>query len=98
MSDSDDHALLKDYCTARSEAAFTQLVQRHLPLVYHAALRRLGIPALAEEAAQNAFARLAVKIAAVARHPERLRAWLHRTAYLEACTIARKEHRLTRLP
>ncbi|HWB02842.1 MAG TPA: sigma-70 family RNA polymerase sigma factor [Verrucomicrobiales bacterium] len=98
MSDSDDTSLLHEYCASRSEAAFTSLVRRHLPLVYHAALRRLTVPALAEEAAQNAFARLAVKAGSVARHPERLRAWLHRTAYLEACVLARKESRQARLP
>lgn len=93
-----DSSDLREFCTSRSEAAFTALVRRHLPLVYHAALRRLGSAALAEEAAQNAFSRLALKASAVARHPERLRAWLHRTAYLEACTLARKEARLSRLP
>ena len=98
MSGPDDATLLREYCATRSEQAFTTLVRRHLPLVYHAALRRLGSPALAEEAAQNAFARLAFKSASAARHPERLRAWLHRTAFLEACTIARKETRLSRLP
>ena len=98
MPDPDDASLLREYCTSRSEAAFTQLVRRHLPLVFHAALRRLDSPALADEAAQNAFTRLAVKAAAVARHPARLRAWLHRTAFLEACTLARREARLSRLP
>jgi len=98
MLSPDDATLLRDYCATRSEHAFTQLVQRHLPLVYHAALRRLNMPALAEEAAQNAFTRLAAKASAVARHPERLRAWLHRTAFLEACTLARREARLSRLP
>jgi RNA polymerase sigma factor (sigma-70 family) len=98
MLSPDDATLLRDYCATRSEHAFTQIVQRHLPLVFHAALRRLKVPALAEEAVQNAFARLAAKASAVARHPERLRAWLHRTAFLEACTLARREARLSRLP
>ncbi|HWB02844.1 MAG TPA: sigma-70 family RNA polymerase sigma factor [Verrucomicrobiales bacterium] len=98
MSEPDDSALLKEFCTTHNDTAFTSLVRRHLPLVYHAALRRLKLPALAEEAAQNAFARLAAKAASVANHPERLRAWLHRTAYLEACTLARKETRQARVP
>lgn len=96
--DGSDASDLREYRDRRSEPAFTALVRRHLPLVFHAALRRLGSAALAEEAAQNAFARLAAKAPAVARHPERLRAWLHRTAFLEACTLARKEARLSRLP
>ncbi|MCW1920972.1 sigma-70 family RNA polymerase sigma factor [Luteolibacter arcticus] len=94
----DDRSLLEWFRDTRSEPAFTELVRRHLPLVFQVAHRRLGSAALAEEAAQHAFARLAIKAAAVARHPERLRAWLHRTAYFEASTLARKETRLSRLP
>ncbi|MEO5916843.1 MAG: sigma-70 family RNA polymerase sigma factor [Luteolibacter sp.] len=96
--ETDDSTLLNDFRDKRSDAAFTELVRRHLPLVFHVARRRLGSAALAEEAAQNAFARLAAKAAAVSHHPERLRAWLHRTAYFEASTLARKETRLSRLP
>ena len=94
----DDLRLLEAFRDTRDDAAFTELVRRHLPLVFHVAYRRLGSAALAEEAAQHAFARLAAKVAAVARNPERLRAWLHRTAYFEASTLARKEARLSRLP
>ena len=94
----EDSTLLNEFRHWRSEAAFTELVRRHLPLVFHVALRRLGSAALAEEATQQAFTRLAAKAAAVARHPERLKAWLHRTAYFEASTLARKELRLSRLP
>ncbi len=83
----DDATLLRRFCATRDEAAFTRLVRRHLPLVYHVAWRRLGSRALAEEAAQNTFAVLAAKAKHVARHPERLRAWLHRTAHLEACAL-----------
>lgn len=94
----DDANLLRDFRQSGSDVAFTELVRRHLPLVFQVALRRLGSAALAEEAAQNAFTRLAAKVAAVSRHPERLRAWLHRTAYFEASTLARKEHRQSRVP
>jgi RNA polymerase sigma factor (sigma-70 family) len=94
----DDGTLLESFRDTRSESAFTELVRRHLPLVFHVAQRRLGSAALAQEATQNAFTRLAAKSAAVARNPERLRAWLHRTAYFEASTLARKESRLSRIP
>ncbi|GAA5131543.1 sigma-70 family RNA polymerase sigma factor [Luteolibacter yonseiensis] len=97
-SEPDDSTLLNDFRDTRNDAAFTEIVRRHLPLVFHVALRRLGTTALAEEAAQHAFARLAAKVASVCHHPERLRAWLHRTAYFEASTLARKETRLSRLP
>jgi RNA polymerase sigma factor (sigma-70 family) len=94
----DDSVLLNDFRDTGNDAAFTEIVRRHLPLVFHVALRRLGTAALAEEAAQHAFACLATKVGAVSCHPERLRAWLHRTAYFEASTLARKETRLSRLP
>jgi hypothetical protein len=38
----DDAALLRRYADDRSEEAFTELVNRHLGLVYHAALRQCG--------------------------------------------------------
>ncbi|GAA5131527.1 sigma-70 family RNA polymerase sigma factor [Luteolibacter yonseiensis] len=97
-SESDDGTLLNDFRDTRNNAAFTEIVRRYLPLVFHVALRRLGSAALAEEASQHAFARLAAKAGVVSRHPERLRAWLHRTACFEASALARKETRLSRLP
>jgi hypothetical protein len=51
----DDAELLRRYADARSQEAFTELVERHLGLVYHAALRRTGRPHLAEEAAGYEF-------------------------------------------
>lgn len=94
----DDRILLERFRDTRSDAAFTSLVRRYLPMVFEVARRRLGSAALAEEAAQCAFTRLAAKAGAVARHPERLAAWLQRTAYCEACALARKEARLSHVP
>ncbi len=84
MTETDDILLMRSFCADRDEAAFAQLVGRHLGMVHGVALRRLRSRVLAEEVAQNVFTRLAVKADAVARHPERLRGWLHRTAWLEA--------------
>ncbi len=94
----DDGSLLAQFCDTRCDAAFSGLVRRHLPLVFGVARRRLGSAALAEEAAQMTFARLAAKASEVARNPERLAAWLHRTAYYEASSLARREARLSRVP
>ena len=93
-----DATLLKAFRDRRDEQAFTALVRRHLPLVFHIARSRLGSAALAEEAAQTTFARLAAKASAVAQHPDRLKAWLYRTAWFEASDLARKEARLSKIP
>lgn len=98
IHDQDDRALLETFRASRSGAAFTELVRRHLPLVMQVARRRLPSRAVAEEAAQITFSLLANKIATVASHPERLMAWLCRTAYLTAKGLARKEARLTKIP
>jgi len=38
----DDAELLRRYATDRSEAAFAELVRRHVDLVYSTALRQMG--------------------------------------------------------
>ena len=49
MRPPDDAQLLTEYTARHSEDAFTELVGRHVGLVYSAALRQVGEPALAEE-------------------------------------------------
>src|SRR5437667_5962274 len=56
----DDVALLRRYAAEGSEAAFTELVERYLPLVYSAALRQVGGDrSAAEDVAQHVFIELA---------------------------------------
>jgi RNA polymerase sigma factor (sigma-70 family) len=57
----DDHTLLSRFAKAKDETAFTELVRRHLDLVYGVCLRRTGSRSLAEELVQNVFASLARK-------------------------------------
>ncbi len=78
-----DEQLLRAYCTQRDEAAFAQLVQRHLNLVFSTALRLLGDRSAAEEIAQNVFISLARKATSI-RPDAGLAGWLHRAAILEA--------------
>ena len=79
MNDRTDQQLLRDYVQNRSEAAFAELVQRHVDFVYSAAMRLVGNPQSAEDVTQGVFVCLAQDAARVAEHPV-LSGWLHCTA------------------
>jgi DNA-directed RNA polymerase specialized sigma24 family protein len=64
----DDAELLGCYASDQSEDAFAELVRRHLPFVYAAALRQVGgDDSLAQDVAQIVFSDLARK--RVGAHP-----------------------------
>ncbi len=87
-----DVELLREYAHAGSEASFAELVRRHLDLVYAAAKRQLGSPALAEDVAQSVFldlARQARKFPASTP----LVAWLHLVTRRTAIDLVRHESR-----
>lgn len=92
MDELTDQELLSRYTLQKNEEAFSQLVRRHLPVVFHTAHRQLGDHHLSEETAQTVFAILARKAGRLRTHPC-LVAWLHRTAYFIARRTVRKEHR-----
>jgi len=79
----DDMALLREYATRNSEAAFETLVSRRVGFVYSAALRQVRDPHLAEEITQAVFILLAQK---AGRIPDRtiLTGWLFRTTRFTA--------------
>lgn len=88
-----DNELLRLYTKTGSEAAFSELVQRHVNLVYSAALRQVGGDAhLAHDAAQSVFIDLARKAHSLARRSN-LSGWLYTSAYFAAGKIARTENR-----
>ena len=73
----DDQQLLDRYTTDRSEAAFGELVERYVSLVYSAALRRTGGNAdLSNDVAQQVFTDLARKARSLPRGVV-LAGWLH---------------------
>lgn len=90
---STDAELLRRYVDDKSESAFTELVQRHLGLVYSVSLRRVGGDAhLAEDVAQKVFADLARKSSSLLDRPT-LGGWLYASAHLASAAIVRSERR-----
>jgi RNA polymerase sigma factor (sigma-70 family) len=87
-----DIQLLRRYARESSEDAFSEIVERHLPLVYSAALRQVRSPDLAQEVAQSVFVELA-------RNAQKLptstivAAWLYQVARRTAIDVVRRETR-----
>src|SRR5579862_9562227 len=93
----DDEELLAHYAKDRSEAAFGELVARHVNLVYSVALRRTGGDAhLAQDVAQEVFTDLARKAPFLPKNIV-LAGWLHRATRYAAAgatrTIRRRRRR-----
>ena len=85
-----DQALLRRYLDDSSQAAFTALVNRHLSLVYYAAIRQLGGETeAARDVVQVVFSTLARKAARVASHPS-LSGWLFTATRLAALEESRR--------
>jgi uncharacterized protein (TIGR03435 family) len=92
MRDANDMELVREYVRVNSEAAFAELVRRHINLVYSSALRHVGLAASAEEITQAVFIILARKAASL--RPETiLEGWLYETARLTALSFRRGERR-----
>lgn len=88
-----DAQLLQDFARDRSQAAFAELVRRHLDLVYSAALRQVGGDAhLAGDVAQKVFLDLAAKAAAIPASAS-LAGWLYKAAHYTAANTVRAERR-----
>jgi RNA polymerase sigma factor (sigma-70 family) len=87
-----DQQLVRDYAEHRSEAAFAELVRRHVNLVYSAARRMVRDRYLAEDVAQGAFLALAQSAHQLIHRPV-LSGWLHRTTQNLAANAVRSEVR-----
>src|ERR687892_640147 len=89
----EDVQLLRRFAETGDEAAFRELVARHLDLVYSAALRQLnGDTHLAEDVAQTVFADLARK-ARTLRRGVVLSGWVYEAARFAAAKAVRSEER-----
>jgi len=89
----EDVELLSRYATEHSEAAFAELTQRHVDLVYSAALRLVnGDVHSAQDVTQQVFTEVARQAKALARHPA-LVGWLYTTARQMALRANRTEQR-----
>src|SRR5450756_100346 len=93
-----DLTLVREYAATRSETAFAELVNRHLNLVYSAALRRTGDPHLAGDITQAVFIILSRGLGDVYKR-QILTGWLYRTtqyaaadALKQQCRRQRREH------
>ena len=88
----DDAVLLRRYAEEGSETAFTELVRRHVDLVYGAAIRRTGDPHRAADVSQQVFTKLAREARTLSRHPV-LAAWLHTATRHAALNLMISEQR-----
>jgi RNA polymerase sigma factor (sigma-70 family) len=87
-----DQQLLSDYAKHRLEAAFAELVRRHIDFVYSAALRMVRDTHLADDVTQAVFVALARNVRQLVDCAV-LPGWLHRTTQNLAANAVRSDVR-----
>src|SRR5205823_5447873 len=93
MNTTDTQLLLRSYVEDHSEAAFQELVNRYINLVYSVAIRRVGGDTLlAEDVTQMVFTDLARKAASLPANLM-LGGWLQRHSGFVAASVVRTEQR-----
>jgi uncharacterized protein (TIGR03435 family) len=90
-----DGQLLNQFAAHGSEDAFRTIVERHGGWVYHAALRQLGNPHMAQEATQAVFIALAQKAGKIPSNAV-LSGWLFRATRFAVSNLMREEERRQR--
>ncbi len=89
----DNHSHLRHYAATGAEDAFAATVRHYLPLVYGAALRRVGGDThRAQDVTQTVFTALARNARALAQHPD-VTGWLFTTTRFLAAKTLRGERR-----
>src|SRR5271154_1718544 len=92
MPDAHDMDLVREFARDNSEAAFTELVRRHLNLVYSVARRCTGNDGDAHDVTQAVFIILARKAAGL-REKTLLTGWLYETTRFAAARLLRTNAR-----
>lgn len=92
MNSQTDQQLLREHAGRQWEAAFAELMRRHVDFVYSAALRMVRDAHLAEDVTQGVFIALAKNARQLAEYNV-LSGWLHRTTQNLAANVVRSEVR-----
>lgn len=93
MNERDDAELLRCFAERREEAAFAEVVRRHVDFVYACALRRVaGDAHLAQDVTQQVFCDVARRARELASHAV-LAGWLHTSTRFAAAHAVRTEQR-----
>ncbi len=92
MSDAKDMDLMRQYANQRSESAFSDLVNRHINLVYSVALRFTGNSQDAQDITQAVFIILARKAKRLGQKTI-LTGWLYETTRFTAMKLVRTKAR-----
>ena len=92
MNSRTDKELLRDYSEYGSEAAFAELVRRHVDFVFSAALRLVRDAHLAQDVSQKVFLALAQHAGQLLHHAV-LSGWLHRTTHNHSVNTVRADVR-----
>jgi RNA polymerase sigma factor (sigma-70 family) len=92
MNGQTDQQLLREYTQLGAEGAFSELVRRHVDLVYSAALRMVRDAHVAEDVTQGVFVALSRSAGQLTERPV-LSGWLHRTTQNLAANAVRSDVR-----
>jgi RNA polymerase sigma factor (sigma-70 family) len=92
MRDVNDMDLMREYAGQNSEAAFAELVHRHINLVYSVALRYVGNAQDAQDVTQAVFIILAKKAASLCQRTT-FTGWLYETTRFTASQLLRTRTR-----